>query len=107
MSNSNPQTIGEVEGLIQRLRDAGEQNMGDAWNRNDIHSLGLGANLVEEAASTIEHQLSVIGELREELLNIRAAAYAGLRDADAGEMFQLIDTRAAKALSHPIIGGDK
>lgn len=116
VASSTPQTIGGVERLVERLRNPIPFYQGAATSPPEPSVPAIRA-MLDEAASTIEHQLSVIGELRAALENSKAKleeAHDLLNHASRKPSSDLRSSalrmhNASRAIdkalsSHPIIG---
>lgn len=54
-SASGEQSTGDQRlSIVDRLHEEAQRLMGEAWQRSDIHPLGMSANLAMEAADTIK-----------------------------------------------------
>ncbi len=113
---TTPQTIGGVEravgrGPTEHLRDELDLTYGAIKSGHkftpSVEWIEHICTLAKASASTIEHQLSVIGELRrslDETLVLAEAAYGDLADSRPVLERAQAALFATQALSHPIIG---
>ncbi len=97
---NNPQTIGGVEALIAELRADAKMKTVDSIGLMSVQEAA--EKLRFRAASTIEHQLSVIGELQRALKPF--ADFGNKTSSGYPDEMNLCVTDSAYSVPHPTLG---